>query len=218
MRRRSDSNERQEVARSTRAWCTRVPADVLYVHEGALLAQTFDVQSLRLTGEPVRIADGLDYNTVDGCRSVFRVRTGRARLQRSGRRPLELVWFDRSGRTVGSVGTPQRFGNIRISPKGDRVAAEVDRPAPRNVGHLGLRFDARRRRSPHYRSEQRAAPDLGAGWRRIAFVSDRGAGSDASGDFFVKTADGMGEEEALFVQVGPQFLEDWSGDGRFDCV
>jgi Tol biopolymer transport system component len=50
--------------------------------------------------------------------------------------------------------------------------------------------------------------------RRLAFVSDRGTGSDASGDFFLKTSDGMGDEEAFFVQVGPQFLEDWSGDDR----
>ena len=109
---------------------------------------------------------------------------------------------------------PQRFGNIRLSPKGDRVAAEIADPRlgtsdiwvydlARGVGGR-LTTDLNDERLPTW------GPD-----GRIAFVSDRGAGSDASGDFFVETADGMGDEEPLFVQVGPQFLEDWSGDGRF---
>ena len=38
--------------------------------------------------------------------------------------------------------------------------------------------------------------------RQIIFGSDRGAGKDASSDFFVKASDGMDQEESFFVKVG----------------
>jgi serine/threonine protein kinase/Tol biopolymer transport system component len=208
-----DSKERKEIARVHSRMVYTRPGRVLYVHEASVLAQAFDVTNLRLTGEPIRLADGIEYNRSTGA-SMFSVSDNGTLIYKVGIDPLELVWFDRSGKELGSLGTPQRTGNLRISPEGDRVAVEVTDPRlgtsdiwvyelARNVG-TRLTTDLNDERLPTW------APD----GRRIAFVSDRGTGSDASGDFFVKRADGMGEEDAFFVQVGPQFLEDWSRDDR----
>jgi Tol biopolymer transport system component len=205
-----DSTERTEVARlNSRLEYTR-SGRVLYVHEGALLAQTFDVKNLRLTGEPVRIAEGLEYSRSTGA-AAFSASDDVLAYHGVGGE-LELVWFDRSGQTVGSVGTPQRFGHVRISPDGKRVATEVTdaRLGTQDVWIYDLARDVPTRLTTDVNSERVPiwSPDGG----RIAFVSDRGTGVDASADFFVKRADGMGEEEAFFAQVGAQWLEDWSRD------
>jgi Tol biopolymer transport system component len=207
------SEQRKEIARVNSRMVYTRSGRVLYVHEAALLAQTFDLKNLRLAGEPIRLAEGLDYNRSTGA-SMFSVSDAGTLVYKVAIDPLELVWLDRNGKEIGTVGTPQRFGNIRISPEGDRVAVEVTDPRlgtsdvwvydlARGVG-TRLTTDLNDERLPIW------APD----GRRIAFVSDRGTGSDASGDFFVKRSDGMGDEDAFFVQVGPQFLEDWSRDGR----
>jgi len=51
--------------------------------------------------------------------------------------------------------------------------------------------------------------------RRMIFGSDRGVGKDASSDFFMKSSDGMGPEDVLWVQVGFQTPDDWSRDGKW---
>jgi Tol biopolymer transport system component len=206
------SEPRKGVARVNSGMVYTQSGRVLYVHEGTLLAQTFDLKNLRLTGEPVRLVDGLDYNRSTGA-SAFSVSGGGTLVYKGAIDPVEVVWFDRSGKETGTVGAPLRAGNIRISPAGERVAVEVTDPRrgnsdiwiydlARGVGAPAT-TDVNDERLPTW------APD----GRRIAFVSDRGTGSDASGDFFFKSSDGMGEEDAFFVQVGPQFLEDWSRDG-----
>ena len=37
------------------------PGYLLFVEQGALLAQTFDAANLKLTGEPVKVAEGIGY-------------------------------------------------------------------------------------------------------------------------------------------------------------
>jgi dipeptidyl aminopeptidase/acylaminoacyl peptidase len=190
------------------------PGHVLYVQEGALLAQTFDLGSLRLTGEPVRIAEGLDYYRSTGS-AAFSVSDFGGLAYHGNPGALELSWFDRQGKALAPVGGRQKFGNLRISPEGERAAVEVVEPrlGTSDIWIYQLSRGIPIRLTTDLNDEQYPAwsPD----GRRIMFGSDRGTGVDASSDFFAKSSDGMGDEETVFVHVGPQFLEDWSRDGRF---
>ena len=198
----------------TRGWCIRLLATSFYVQEGTLLAQAFDVNRFQLTGEPVRLADGLDYFRSTGA-AGFSVSEHGVLAHHGGSGALELVWFDRTGRRIGTVGTPQRFGNLRLSPDGQQVAAEVVDPRL-GTSNIWIHHIARgtpTRFTSDFNDEM--IPVWSPNGDRIIFGSDRGTGLDASADFFEKQSDGTGDEKLFFDQLGFQGLEDWSSDGRW---
>jgi Tol biopolymer transport system component/predicted Ser/Thr protein kinase len=209
-----ETGERREVARVNSRMVYASPGRVLYVHEGSLLAQAFDRQTFKLTGEPVQVVESLDYNRSTGASAFSLSDTGVLASHRGGT-AFQLAWFDRSGKEVGTVGDPQAIGHVRISPGGDRAAIDVTNPrlGTSDIWTMDFERGVAMRVTSDVNSERLPAwsPDS----ERIAFYSDRGSGSDASGDFFMKRSDGTGDEQLFFDQVGPQFIEDWSSDGRY---
>jgi serine/threonine protein kinase/Tol biopolymer transport system component len=208
-----DSNERKEIARLNSRVVYSPSGHVLYVHEGALLAQRFDVDNLRTTGEPMRIADDLDYYRSTGAAGFSMSET--TLVYRGAAGPLELVWFDRQGQTLPAIWKDQRFGNLRISPHGEQAAIEVVDP------HLGTSdlwmYHFIRGVANRFTADvnDETMPVWSADGGRIIFGSDRGTGKDASSDFFTKSSDGMGSEDVLFIQTGFQTPDDWSRDGNW---
>ncbi len=180
-----DSPDRKEIARLNSRVVYSKSGHVLYVHEGALLAQAFDVNGLQLRGEPVRIADDLDYYRSTGA-AAFSISDTGALIYRVAPGPLELVWFGRHGEMLGPVWNRQRFGNPRISPDGERVAIEVIDP------HLGTSdlwmYHFRRGMETRFTTDvnDETMPLWSVDGGRIIFGSDRGAGTDASSDFFAQ--------------------------------
>jgi hypothetical protein len=97
------------------------PGYLVFCRDGALLAQGFDADAARLTGEPLPIAPQVssflstgwaDFATATSGVIVYQPHEGAAHLE----------WFDRSGRSLGVVGMPGRYLGLRISPDGRRVA------------------------------------------------------------------------------------------------
>jgi eukaryotic-like serine/threonine-protein kinase len=209
-----DSPDRKEIARLNSRVVYSKSGHVLYVHEGALLAQAFDVTALQRRGEPVRIADDVDYYRSTGA-AAFSISDTGALIYRVAPGPLELVWFARQGEMLGPVWNRQRFGNPRISPDGERVAIEVIDP------HLGTSdlwmYHFRRSMATRFTTDvnDETMPLWSVDGGRVIFGSDRGAGTDASSDFFAKSSDSMGPEEEVFVKTGFQVADDWSRDGSW---
>ncbi len=93
---------------------------LLFVRDGTLLAHPFDLDALTLTGEAVSLVEGLHYFRSTGL-AAFSVSTNGVLAWRAARGPSRLVWFDRSGMEVGSIGTRLTEG-LRLSRDGMRVA------------------------------------------------------------------------------------------------
>jgi len=105
---------------------------LLYLREQTLMAQPFNAAKLSTTGDPVPVAGFVGYNN-DGLamRGLFSVSRGGVLAYVSGgfftsyssaTDVVQLTWFDRTGKMLGTTGTPAIQSRGAISPDGHTVA------------------------------------------------------------------------------------------------
>jgi Tol biopolymer transport system component len=103
------------------------PDFLLFVREGTLFAQRFDVARDSAVGDPVPVADDVLFQTNT---SVAQVSAGGSVLVYGlWRHDRRLVWVDRRGREVGTLGQIADYEGVRISPSGTRVAVSIRDPS-----------------------------------------------------------------------------------------
>jgi Tol biopolymer transport system component len=93
------------------------PGFLLYQRGGTVMAHAFDEKQGRLTGDAVAIAEGVDTDAING-RAAFSVSANGALIYRAG--PAtggsgRLTWFDRSGKTLGTVAEKGFYRYPRVS-------------------------------------------------------------------------------------------------------
>jgi Tol biopolymer transport system component len=125
---------------------------------------------------------------------------------------LQLTWFDRSGRALGTVGPPGSLLWGTISPDGNTVA--FDRQDPQtNLSDVWLHdltrgtdsrftFNSYNTRFPMW------SPDGGY----VAFQAETGRGGS---NLDRKAVNGVGPEEVLVKDAAFSRPDDWSRDGRY---
>jgi Tol biopolymer transport system component len=102
------------------------PGFLVFVREGVLFAQRFDPRSARVEGPPVPVAPAVDYFLSTGWANFSARR--RTLAYHSAQDSRRLVWFDRTGRALGTLGEPGLYLNVAISPDGKRVLFSRARP------------------------------------------------------------------------------------------
>jgi Tol biopolymer transport system component len=98
---------------------------LLYLREGALMAQPFDPASLRLSGKALAIAEHVG---VAGllCMGDFSVSSNGVVAYRTGAASTttQLLWLDRQGKPISIVGTTALYRQPVVSPRGTQIAVE----------------------------------------------------------------------------------------------
>jgi Serine/threonine protein kinase len=184
------------------------PGYLLFGRNSAIFAWRFDPQSLKLVGdpapafEPVRCLreDNFLAASAAGNRVVFVTWFGRRRL----------VWVDRKGRELGTLGEIGGYADVRISPDGQKVAVALRDPSHGQSQDVWV-LDVSRGTSSRITSE--ATEEFNPAWfpdgERLVYVSDR------TGSFFnlyERPATG-GDEKILVRTKQDKVLPSVSPDG-----
>ncbi|MCU1234355.1 MAG: serine/threonine protein kinase [Candidatus Solibacter sp.] len=187
------------------------PGFLLFTRNDVLLAQRFDAERLRISGEPFPVAEEVarfimiagSQFSVGGGNLAYR--TGQAELN------TELVWLDRAGNRVGAVGETADFSNPALSPDGRLLAVGKRDPATRKRD-LWI-YDLARGTSSRITFDP--ADDYNATWspdgQSIIFASDR----KGPRDLYRKLASGTGPEETLLESGEDKSPEHWTPDGKY---
>jgi Tol biopolymer transport system component len=121
---------------------------------------------------------------------------------------LQLVWSDRSGQRISTIGEPQRQNGPVLSPDNRRLVVEVGEGDPDT-----WIYDLDRGIKTRFTFDS-AAEILGA-WTpsgdEITYASNRGGNFD----IFSKPSNGNGEATLLFASPQDEGASDWSPDQRF---
>ena len=186
------------------------PGYLLYVREGTLVAHPFDAAKLKFTGEPIPIAEQLQYFSPTGYADFSA--SGSLLAYRAGVIASRLVWFDRNGREMGAVGASGQYEEPRLSPDEKKVAVGLvdPRTGTIDIWLLELTRDLATRITFTKRITE-YGPAWSPGGRHLAFVADL-AGPP---HLHSKLSSGAGDAEVLLPPGEVQFADDWSADGRF---
>ncbi|SPE38243.1 Serine/threonine protein kinase [Candidatus Sulfopaludibacter sp. SbA6] len=187
------------------------PGYALYLQGSVLMARSFDPKTGELRGDPAPLAQGVAYTQAWGVGSFSASANGILVYQPgNGLGDSQLTWFDRTGKTLGTVGSAAEYSNPALSPDGSRLAVGI-RDAGTQWRDIWV-FDLARNTAAKLTFDPK--DDLDPVWSpdgsRIAFTSDR----RGVRNIYVKSAYGTGAEELLVESNNDQNAEDWSRDGR----
>ena len=184
---------------------------LLWLRNGALVAQPFDAERFTVSGEAVTVADSIQQVGVPNALSPVSASRGGTLVYGSSPEPhYQLTWYTREGKPVGTVGAPDAYIELRISPDGEQVAVyRVDSSAsPGDIWLMDLE------RGVPNRVTFEGAGNTGLAWSpdggRVAYPN---AGSPPN--LFVQGVTAAGSTRRLVSSANTQTFPEWSPDGRF---
>jgi Tol biopolymer transport system component len=213
-----DAQERHLLVSTSANAAYAEPGYLVYLRDKTLLAQRFDSRRYVLSGEQLTLNDDVLYFPgVD--RAVFSVAGGAVLVTQTGKGASisQLTWYDRSGKSSGTVGALGSYNNVRLSPNGRRIATDQTDADGRNIdvwiydpargAATRLTFDPSLDQTPIW------SPD----GKQVLFASNR---KQPGFHTYLKNTDGSGSEEEVAdfgpgLQVNPW---DWSRDGKYALV
>jgi Tol biopolymer transport system component len=184
---------------------------LIFLRGETLMSQRFNLNSYQLEGDATPLAEGVQINAPTGAFTVSQ--TGGVLAYKTGEATGggQLTWFDTSGRQLGTVGNPGRYGDLQLSPDGTRAVVTLfdSVNSSRDLWLVDLARDLMTRFTFTREDEQGGvwSPD----GSRVAFRSNR----SGSFNIYEKRSDGAGEENLISAGKVPQTPLSWSPDGKF---
>ena len=179
---------------------------LLYLRGSTLVAQPFDETRLEVIGPASTVAEQVQSFSASQTGAVLAYWTG---IVRSA---PQLVWYDRSGKQIGTLGTPVPQRNVHISPDRTKVAAEIYDPQISETDSDIWLYDIVRGVKTRFTAKPGTArePCWSPDGKQLVFSSNR----RGHFDLYEKLADGSGKEELLYESEVGEYCQDWSPDGK----
>ena len=136
------SDQRILVMRSFTRVAWAAPGYLLFGRESSLFAQPLDPATFHLKGEPVLIEDDVTINQTTH-RSTFAASDNGVLVYRTGSTSEgEVIWYDRAGKRVGTVGKKDLYHSVNLSPDGRKAAVVKGPPSNLDVWIVDLQTGA----------------------------------------------------------------------------
>jgi Tol biopolymer transport system component len=199
------------------------PGLLLFHRDNAVYAQTFDARKLSVSGEPVRVADEVTFDSANG-RGDFGVSqngvlaynylAGGGNVAAGLGTPVsdlgewQLVWVDRTARVLETVGPPGAYRGVEPSPDARRIA--VHRHDANGGDIYVIEPRGSQTRLTRDASRHNSMPIWSPDGSRIVYASLR----NAKWGLFQTLSSGSGTEEPLYESDLPKAPMSWSPDGK----
>jgi eukaryotic-like serine/threonine-protein kinase len=184
------------------------PGLLIYHVENTLMAQPFDMRRLRVTGEPFRVAEQVD--TMHVAASKYSVsQNGVLVYSGAPSRDVQLAWYSRDGKRLGSVGEPGLYGEIVLSPDERRLAVERVDPQLSTLDLWVLELASGIFSRLTFNPANDENPVWSPNGRELVFSSDR-----KGEDNLYRQDIGGGEEKLLFESGESKYPFIWFNDGQ----
>jgi hypothetical protein len=183
---------------------------LLWLRNGALVAQPFDAERFIVSGEAVTVANSIQILESPARMSPVSVSGSGTLIYGSSPEPhYQLTSYARDGKPIVTVGAPDAYLNLRISPDGQQVAL-IRKDSSARDGDLWLMDIGR---GVPNRVTFEGANTAGLAWSRdggrIAYPNA------TPPNLFVHGLTAAGATERLINSPNTQTFPDWSPDGRF---
>ncbi len=204
-----DSKGKKRLLNASGSMAYVAPGYLLFVRQGRLIAQPFDLTRLQITGEPISVAEQVAYSY--NMFSEFSASdSGVLTYRRGGDPTRQLIWLDRGGKQLGSVAAPADYEDARLSPDEKRFAGiRLDETGAGDIWLLELSHGITSRLTvdPGYEWRPVWSPD----GNRIIFSSNR----KGPMDLYLREVRSVAPERVLLESSTQKAATDWSRDGSF---
>jgi hypothetical protein len=208
-----DSNETKLLVNADAGGAYSSPGYLLFPRGRTLMAQAFDTGTLEINGDPFPVAEHVDRLGLGRRDAMFSVSETGVLVYWSGSSSnLQLVWFDRQGKQLSTVGPVGSYVTPWLSPDEKRVTYGSSEP---DGGGSDIWIMELARGTPTrftFDPAIEAAPLWSPDGSRIVYSSDR----DGPLNLYQRAANSAGEAESLPKNDNNNKVStDWSADGRF---
>ena len=188
---------------------------LLSVRDANLMAFPFDAKQIEITGQPLRVADDVNFDFGVWRGSFTASENGVLAYQVArGEKGGRLTWFDSSGRRIAPVAEKSEAYAPEMSPDGRRVAVVIGDPN-NDIWVYELERGVQTRLTTD--AQVQISPVWSPSGAEIVFVQGLRGGRP---DFVLGTvaADGARKPKDIFSSKERIEVSDWSPDGRYLLV
>jgi hypothetical protein len=183
-----------------------LPDFLFFMRDRTLMAQRLDVKRFVLTGEPIRVAEGVHRLGVNASYAVSA--SGTLVFWTGDRTITQPTWFARDGTAVGTLGPPAAYMNLSLSADGRQAAIDRFDTTPGIWVLESSRGTSTRMTSGDiYESTPIWSPD----GSQFVFAAAR----DTPPNLYLKRVGAAVAEDRVFRNPLQSFPQSWSRDGRF---
>ena len=182
---------------------------ILFLRNGTLMVQNWNVSGNSLAGDPIPLADQV--STYAGFYNRMTVSANGILVYRTGARVnTQLTWLDRNGKTISTVGPPDLYNVIVVSPDGTKaVVNRTDGSGKSDFWTVDLTQGASTRVTTDPGSP--GNPVISPDGSTVIYGSFR----NRTPGIYRKPVTGAGIEEVILSPANSTSLTDLSRDGRF---
>jgi Tol biopolymer transport system component len=189
------------------------PGYFLFSMSGTLMAQRFDVRSLKVLGTPLPVVEQITsaFSASNNGRLVYAHTSGNETPQR----PHQLSWFDRNGKPAGQLGEPSTYTSVALSRDERKLAVAVGSGANRDIYVFDVDRGTRERLTSADAPDSIPVWEPAGGSDRIVFASQRGDNPIRPPKLYIRASTSVGQDTLLYEGNPSEgsLPQDWCTEG-----